>query len=46
MAAAGYNDHAFWALRIADIITFIGVSCGGAVVSAILRLMAATWRSR
>ncbi|MEO8555382.1 MAG: NrfD/PsrC family molybdoenzyme membrane anchor subunit [Actinomycetota bacterium] len=45
MGAAGYNDHAFWALYIADVITFIGVSYGGAVVSAILRLTGATWRA-
>ena len=45
MAVAGYNDHAFWALYIADVITFIGVSYGGAVVSAILRLTGATWRA-
>jgi Ni/Fe-hydrogenase subunit HybB-like protein len=45
MGAAGYNDHAFWAIYIADVITFIGVSYGGAVVSAILRLTGATWRA-
>lgn len=45
MAVAGYQDHAFWAIYIADVITFIGVSYGGAVVSAILRLTGATWRA-
>lgn len=45
MGAAGYNDHAFWAIYIADVVTFIGVSYGGAVVSAILRLTGATWRA-
>ena len=45
MAVAGYNDHAFWAIYVADVITFIGVSYGGAVVSAILRLTGATWRA-
>ena len=45
MGAAGYNDHAFWAIYVADVITFIGVSYGGAVVSAILRLTGATWRA-
>ncbi|MEO6142700.1 MAG: NrfD/PsrC family molybdoenzyme membrane anchor subunit [Dermatophilaceae bacterium] len=45
MGSAGYNDHAFWAIYIADVITFIGVSYGGAVVSAILRLTGATWRA-
>jgi len=45
MGTAGYNDHAFWAIYIADVVTFIGVSYGGAVVSAILRLTGATWRA-
>jgi len=45
MGVAGYNDHAFWAIYIADVITFIGVSYGGAVISAILRLTGATWRA-
>jgi len=45
MSVAGYNDHAFWSIYIADVITFIGVSYGGAVVSAILRLTGATWRA-
>ena len=45
MGVAGYNDHAFWAIYIADAITFIGVSYGGAVVSAILRLTGADWRA-
>ena len=45
MGVAGYNDHAFWALYVADVITFIGVSYGGAVISAILRLTGATWRA-
>ena len=45
MGAAGYSDQAFWAIYIADVITFIGVSYGGAVVSAILRLTGATWRA-
>jgi molybdopterin-containing oxidoreductase family membrane subunit len=45
MGVAGYNDHAFWAIYIADVVTFIGVSYGGAVVSAILRLTGATWRA-
>ena len=45
MGPAGYNDHAFWAIYISDVVTFIGVSYGGAVVSAILRLTGATWRA-
>jgi len=45
MGVAGYDDHSFWAIYIADVVTFIGVSYGGAVVSAILRLTGATWRA-
>ena len=45
MGVAGYSDQAFWAIYIADVVAFIGVSYGGAVVSAILRLTGATWRA-
>ena len=45
MGAAGYSDKVFWAVYIADVITFIGVSYGGAVISAILRLTGASWRA-
>jgi molybdopterin-containing oxidoreductase family membrane subunit len=43
--SAGYNDQAFWAIYEANLVAFIGVSYGGAVVSAILRLTQATWRA-
>lgn len=45
LGAAGYNDQAFWAVYIADVVAFIGVSYGGAVVSAILRLTGQSWRA-
>jgi Ni/Fe-hydrogenase subunit HybB-like protein len=45
MAVAGYDDGVYWSVYIADVITFIGVSYGGAVVSAILRLTGASWRA-
>ncbi len=45
LGVAGYNDRAFWAVYEADLVAFIGVSYGGAVVSAILRLTNATWRA-
>lgn len=45
LGSAGYNNHAFWAIYIANVVTFVGVSYGGAVVSAILRLTGATWRA-
>ncbi len=45
LGVAGYNDQGFWAVYEADLVAFIGVSYGGAVVSAILRLTKATWRA-
>lgn len=45
MGVAGFNDQAFWALDLANVVTFIGVSYGGAVVSAMLRLTGADWRA-
>ena len=45
LGVAGYNDQAFWAIYEANMVTFIGVSYGGAVVSAILRLTRADWRA-
>ncbi|MDQ1304566.1 MAG: hypothetical protein QG671_393, partial [Actinomycetota bacterium] len=45
MGAAGYTDSSFWAIYIADVVAFIGVSYGGAVVSAILLLTGASWRA-
>ncbi len=45
LGVAGYSDQAFWAVYEADLVAFIGVSYGGAVVSAILRLTKAGWRA-
>lgn len=45
MGVAGYTDRSFWAIYIANVVTFIGFSYGGAVVSAILLLTGATWRA-
>ena len=45
LGSAGYNDQAFWAVYIVDVIAFIGVSYGGAVISAILRLTGQSWRA-
>ncbi len=45
LGEAGFSDQAFWAIDIANIVSFIGVSYGGAVVSAMLRLTGATWRA-
>ncbi len=40
-----YSNEAFWGLFIANFITIVGASYGGAVVSAVLRLVGATWRA-
>lgn len=45
LGVSGYNDGAFWAIYEANLVAFIGVSYGGAVVSAILRLTHAEWRA-
>jgi Ni/Fe-hydrogenase subunit HybB-like protein len=45
LSSAGYNNQAFWAIYEANLVTFIGLSYGGAVVSAILRLTGAAWRA-
>ena len=42
---AGYSDRAFWGVYEADLVAFIGVSYGGALVSAILRVTNARWRA-
>lgn len=43
--AAGYSDQSFWGIYEANLVAFIGVSYGGALVSAILRLTNAKWRA-
>ncbi len=45
LGVSGYNDGAFWAIYEANLVAFIGVSYGGAVVSAILRLTHTEWRA-
>ncbi len=44
MGAAGFTNRSFWAIDMANVVTFIGFSYGGAVVSAILLLTGANWR--
>ena len=39
------SDGPFWGFNIVNFITIIGVSYGGAVVSAVLRLTGAGWRA-
>ena len=45
LGVAGYSNQAFWAIYEANLVAFIGVSYGGAVTSAILRLTGASWRA-
>ena len=40
-----YSNEAFWDVNIANFITIVGVSYGGAVISAVLRLTGADWRA-
>lgn len=45
LAVAGYDDTSFWGIYEANLVAFIAVSYGGALVSAILRLTQARWRA-
>lgn len=45
LGAAGYSDTSFWGIYEANLVAFIAVSYGGALVSAILRLTQARWRA-
>jgi molybdopterin-containing oxidoreductase family membrane subunit len=45
LGVAGYSDSAFWGIYEANLVTFIALSYGGALVSAILRLTHARWRA-
>ena len=45
LGAAGYSDTGFWGVYEANLVAFIAVSYGGALVSAILRLTQARWRA-
>jgi molybdopterin-containing oxidoreductase family membrane subunit len=44
IGVTGLNDSVFWGLYTVDLVTLIGFSYGGALVSAILRLTGASWR--
>lgn len=45
LGVTGYNDSVFWATYEANLVAFIGISYGGAVTSALLRLAGAPWRA-
>lgn len=44
LSVTGYNDQVFWGSYEAALVSFIGFSYGGALVSAILRLANVSWR--
>ena len=44
IGVTGMNDRVFWGIYTVDLVTLIGFSYGGALVSAILRLTNASWR--
>ncbi len=44
LGVTGLSDQVFWGMYEVDLVTFIGLSYGGAMVSAILRLTHASWR--
>ena len=45
LGVTGLNQNVSWGFYITDMVFFIGVSYGGAVTSAILRLTNAPWRA-
>lgn len=45
LGVTGLNRNVTWGVYTADLVTFIGLSYGGALVSAILRLTGAAWRA-
>lgn len=45
LQVTGLNDDVFWGVYTANLVAFIGISYGGAVVSAMLRLTGAEWRA-
>jgi Ni/Fe-hydrogenase subunit HybB-like protein len=45
LGVTALNDGVFYGFYMVNLVTFIGISYGGAVVSAILRLTNASWRA-
>jgi molybdopterin-containing oxidoreductase family membrane subunit len=45
LGVTGMSDQVFWGVYTANFVAFIGISYGGAVVSAILKLTGASWRA-
>ncbi len=45
LGVTGLNNDVFWGIYIINLVAIIGISYGGAVVSAILRLTNSAWRA-
>ena len=45
LGVTGMNNDVFWGIYIISLVDIIGMSYGGAVVSAILRLAGSAWRA-
>lgn len=45
LGVTGLNNNVFWGFYFTDFIAFIGISYGGAIVSAVLRLTGSAWRA-
>jgi Ni/Fe-hydrogenase subunit HybB-like protein len=45
LGVTGLNNDVFWGIYITNLVAFIGISYGGAIVSAILRLTNSAWRA-
>ncbi|OLS22445.1 MAG: hypothetical protein HeimC3_30780 [Candidatus Heimdallarchaeota archaeon LC_3] len=45
LGVTGLNDRVFWGLYISNFIFFIGISYSGTLISAVLRLTQAGWRT-
>ena len=45
LGVTALNDGVFYGMYMTNLVTFIGISYGGAIVSAILRLTNAAWRA-
>jgi len=45
LGVTGMNNDVFWGIYIISLVDIIGMSYGGAVVSAILRLTGSAWRA-
>jgi len=45
LGVTGLNDSSFWGLYIVNFVFFVGISYAGTLVSAVLRVTGASWRT-